>query len=135
MNTGDTAWVLISSSLVMLMTPAIGLFYGGMVDRKNLLSTIMLSFATLLFVTIQWVLVGYSLAFGPDVGHCIGALSWCGLAALSSVSSYAPTIPHMAYMLFQMKFAIITPALITGAFIERVRFSAFMLFTLLWTTI
>jgi len=135
MNTGDTAWVLVSSSLVMLMTPAIGLFYGGMVDRKNLLSTIMLSFATLLFVTIQWVLVGYSLAFGPDVGHCIGALSWCGLAALSSVSSYAPTIPHMAYMLFQMKFAIITPALITGAFIERVRFSAFMLFTLLWTTI
>lgn len=137
MNTGDTAWVLISSSLVMLMTPAIGLFYGGMVREKNLLSTIMLSFVTLLVVTLQWVIFGYSLAFGPDHFHCIGSLTWLGLSALTlnQACNYAPTIPQMAYMLFQMKFAIITPALITGAFVERVRFPAFILFTLLWTTL
>lgn len=135
MNSGDTAWVLVSSSLVMLMTPAIGLFYGGMVERKNLLSTIMLSFATLLVISIQWVLLGYSLSFGPDVGHFIGNLEWCGLAPLvNSACSYAPAIPCMAYMLFQMKFAIITPALITGVFVDRVRFSAFIVFALLWTT-
>ena len=137
MNTGDTAWVLVSSSLVMLMTPAIGLFYGGMVERKNLLSTIMLSFCTLLVVTLQWVLFGYSLSFGPDFHHVIGNLSWIGLAAVatSSSSAYAPTIPHMAYMLFQMKFAIITPALISGAFVDRVRFPAYMVFVLLWSTL
>jgi len=120
----------------MLMTPAIGLFYGGMVQQKNLLSTIMLSFITLLVVTLQWVLFGYSLCFGPDNGHFIGSLSWLGLSAacLNQCSPYAPTISQMAYMLFQMKFAIITPALITGAFVERVRFPAFILFTLLWTT-
>jgi len=133
-NSGDTAWVLVSSSLVMLMTPAIGLFYGGMVQKKNLLSTIMLSFITLLVVTIQWVIFGYSLAFGPDHFHLIGGLTWLGLSAtsLSQACAYAPTIPQAAYMLFQMKFAIITPALITGAFVERVRFPAFILFTLLW---
>jgi Amt family ammonium transporter len=136
MNTGDTAWVLISSSLVMLMTPAIGLFYGGMVDRKNLLSTIMLSFVTLLVVTIQWVLLGYSLSFGPDIGHFIGSLAWCDLSKIKDgVCAYAPSIPQMAFMLFQMKFAIITPALITGAFVDRVRFSAFIVFALLWTTL
>jgi Amt family ammonium transporter len=137
MNTGDTAWVLISSSLVMLMTPAIGLFYGGMVQQKNLLSTIMLSFITLLVVTLQWIIFGYSLSFGADHGHFIGSLSGLGLAAatMSQVSSYAPTIPQSAYMLFQMKFAIITPALITGAFAERVRFPAFILFTLIWSTL
>jgi len=136
-NTGDTAWVLISSSLVMLMTPAIGLFYGGMVERKNLLSTIMLAFGTLLVVTMQWVLFGYSLSFGGDCDHLIGNLSWCGLAGIgiNDTSAYAPTIPHLAYMLFQMKFAIITPALIAGAFVERVRFKSFMVFTLLWTTL
>jgi Amt family ammonium transporter len=136
-STGDTAWVLISSSLVMLMTPAIGLFYGGMVERKNLLSTIMLSFGTLLIVTMQWVLFGYSIAFGPDVQHLIGNLTWCGLAGIgvNDIISYAPTIPHLAFMLFQMKFAIITPALIGGAFVERVRFKSFMVFTLLWTTL
>lgn len=139
-NTGDTAWVLVSSSLVMLMTPAIGLFYGGMVQQKNLLSTIMLSFITLLVVTIQWVICGYSLAFGPDIAHLIGNFNWICLGmhsavnGLAPVSAYAPTIPHMAYMLFQMKFAVITPALITGAFAERVKFPAFILFTLLWTT-
>lgn len=137
MNTGDTAWVLVSSSLVMLMTPAIGLFYGGMVERKNLLSTIMLSFATLLIVTLQWVVCGYSLCFGPDVDHVVGSLAWAGLAGISihSAVHYAPTIPHLAYMLFQMKFAIITPALITGAFVDRVKFRSFMIFTLLWTTL
>ncbi|MBS1994361.1 MAG: ammonium transporter [Cyanobacteria bacterium SZAS LIN-3] len=137
MNTGDTAWVLMSSSLVMLMTPAIGLFYGGMVERKNLLSTIMLSFGTLLIVTMQWVLFGYSLSFGTDWRSLIGDLGWCGLAniGVSSTTPYAPTIPHLAYMLFQMKFAIITPALISGAFVERVRFKTFMVFTLLWTTL
>ena len=137
MNSGDTAWVLVSSSLVMLMTPAIGLFYGGMVERKNLLSTIMLSFATLLVISIQWVLLGYSLSFGPDVGHFVGNLEWCGLGPLvgSAACSYAPAIPCMAYMLFQMKFAVITPALITGVFVDRVRFSAFIVFALLWTTL
>lgn len=136
MNTGDTAWVLISSSLVMLMTPAIGLFYGGMVERKNLLSTIMLSFATLLVVTIQWIIVGYSLSFGKDVAHVIGDLSAIGLNDLSkSMCAYAPNIPPLAFMLFQMKFAIIAPALITGAFVDRVRFSAFIIFALLWTTL
>lgn len=134
MNTGDTAWVLVSSSLVMLMTPAIGLFYGGMVERKNLLSTFMLSFVTLLVVSLQFVLVGYTLAFGPDVGHVIGSTAWLGLMGMSSVSSYAPTIPQMAFMLFQMKFAIITPALIIGAFADRVRFPAFVVFAALWTT-
>lgn len=136
MNTGDTAWVLISSSLVMLMTPAIGLFYGGMVERKNLLSTMMLAFVPVLVVTLQWVIFGYSLAFGPDVGHVIGDLQWAGLGAIisSPTSNYAPAIPHLAFMLFQMKFAIITPALILGAFVERVRFASFLVFTLLWTT-
>jgi len=136
MNSGDTAWVLVSSSLVMLMTPAVGLFYGGMGEQKNLLSTIMLSFATLLVVTLQWILLGYSLAFGPDFMHISGNFAWCGLAAVTnSLCSYAPTIPHIAFMLFQMKFAIITPALITGAFVDRVRFGTFVVFTLLWTTL
>jgi Amt family ammonium transporter len=136
MNSGDTAWVLVSSSLVMLMTPAVGLFYGGMGEQKNLLSTIMLSFATLLVVTLQWIVLGYSLSFGPDFNHFCGNLDWCGLAAVTNaISVYAPTIPHTAFMLFQMKFAIITPALITGAFVDRVRFSTFVVFTLLWTTL
>jgi len=119
------------------MTPAIGLFYGGMVERKNLLSCIMLTFGSLLIVTMQWVLLGYSLCFGKDVGHIIGDLSWFGLGniGINSVTNYAPNIPHLAFMLFQMKFAIITPALIAGAFVERVRFKSFMLFTLLWTTL
>lgn len=136
LNAGDTAWVLVSSSLVMLMTPAIGLFYGGMVERKNLLSTIMLSFAALLVVTVQWVLLGYSLSFGPDIGHFIGGLQWFALAGVGQAAGpYASNIPHLAFMLFQMKFAIITPALITGVFVDRVRFSAFIVFALIWTTL
>ncbi|MEB3206815.1 MAG: ammonium transporter [Vampirovibrionales bacterium] len=137
MNPGDIAWILLSSSLVMLMTPAVGFFYGGMVRRKNLLSTLMLSFTTLIVVTLQWVYFGYSLAFGPDVAHLIGNLSWMGLLGVDAWpnADYAGAIPHMAFMLFQMKFAIITPALISGAIVERVRFTSFLLFILLWTTL
>lgn len=137
MNTGDLAWVLVASSLIMLMTPAVGLFYGGMVRRKNVLSTIMLSFTVLIVITLQWVLFGYSLTFGPDVTHVIGNLDWFGLAQVGDATfpAYAQTIPHLAFMLFQMKFAIITPALITGAFVERIRFSSFIIFTLIWTTL
>lgn len=136
MNTGDLAWVLIASSLIMLMTPAVGLFYGGMVRRKNVLSTLMLSFSALIVLTIQWVTYGYSLSFGPDVNHLIGNFEWFGLYGIGSepFTEYAKTIPHLAYMLFQMKFAIITPALISGAFVERIRFSAFIIFCLVWTT-
>jgi ammonium transporter, Amt family len=136
-NPADVAWILCSSSLVMLMTPSVGLFYGGMVRRKNLLSTIMLSFSALIIVTLQWVSFGYSLAFGPDVAHVIGGLQWAGLhqVGLDPFPAYSKTLPHMAYMLFQMKFAIIAPALITGAFVERIRFSTFLLFTLLWSTL
>ncbi len=137
MNTGDIAWVLIASSLIMLMTPAVGLFYGGMVRRKNLLSTIMLSFSVLILITLQWVLFGYSLSFGPDIGHIIGGLQWLGLKGVGwePNTDYAATIPHIAFMLFQMKFAIITPALISGAFVERIRFSSFLIFVLLWSTL
>lgn len=137
MNAGDIAWVLVASSLIMLMTPAVGLFYGGMVRRKNVLSTIMMSFSVLVLITVQWVLFGYSLAFGPDWGHFIGKLDWFGLhgVGLSPETHYASGIPHLAFMLFQMKFAVITPALISGAFVERIRFSAFLIFCLLWSTL
>jgi ammonium transporter, Amt family len=136
MNTGDTAWVLISSALVMLMTPALGFFYGGMVRKKNLLSTIMFSFAILALISIQWILFGYSLAFGPSIKGIIGNLNWLGLNGVHGINAdYAPTIPHMAFMVFQMMFAIITPALITGAFVERIKFSSFLIFSFLWATI
>lgn len=136
-NTGDTAWVLASSALVMLMTPALGFFYGGLVRRKNVLATIMQSFFILCLVSVQWVLFGYSLAFGPDHGHLIGGLDWFGLngVGLKPNAAYAATIPHQAYMVFQMMFAVITPAIITGAFAERKRFKAFVLFSLLWSTL
>jgi ammonium transporter, Amt family len=136
-NTGDLAWVLLASSLVMLMTPAVGLFYGGMVRRKNLLSTIMMSFSILVVITLQWVLFGYSLSFGPDWHHVIGSLEWVGLhhVGTSIFPAYASTIPHLAFMLFQMKFAVITPALISGAFVERIRFSSFLIFSVLWSTL
>lgn len=136
MNTGDTAWVLISSALVMLMTPALGFFYGGMVRKKNLLSTIMFSFSILALISVQWILYGYSLSFGADHGHLIGGLKWLGLSGvgLNVNKDYAPTIPHLAFMAFQMMFAIITPALISGAFVERIKFSSFLIFTFLWVT-
>src|SRR5438874_2131936 len=135
-DSGDTAWVLASAALVMLMTPALGFFYGGLVRRKNVLSTIMHSFFILCLISVQWVLWGYSLAFGPDKFHIIGGLEWVGLnnVGFTPNPDYAPTIPHQAYMIFQMMFAVITPALITGAFAERNRFKAFVLFSLLWAT-
>lgn len=133
-DSGDTAWVLASSALVMLMTPGLALFYGGMVRRKNVLGTIMHSFVALGIITVQWVLFGYSLAFGPDVGHVIGNLDWIGLrgVGLDPNPDYAATIPHQAYMIFQMMFAIITPALISGAIAERIKFSAYVVFMILW---
>ncbi len=135
---GDTAWVLASAALVMLMTPALGFFYGGLVRRKNVLSTIMHSFFILALISVQWVLWGYSLAFGPDAGGgLIGNLSWLGLngVGMEPNPDYAKTIPHQAFMAFQMMFAVITPALITGAFAERKRFKAFVIFSLLWATL
>ena len=137
-SSGDTSWVLASAALVMLMTPALGFFYGGLVRHKNALSTIMHSFFILCLISVQWVLWGYSLAFGPDHGHLIGGLDWVGLHNVSISApdpfGYAPTIPHQAYMAFQMMFAVITPALITGAFAERKRFKAYVIFSLLWAT-
>src|SRR5580765_1857479 len=136
-DTGDTAWVLTSTALVLLMTaPGLALFYGGMSRSKNALGTVMQSFIVLALISIQWLLWGYSLAFGPDIGGLIGGFDWFGLngVGLEPNPDYAPTIPHQTFMLFQMMFAVITPALITGAYAERVKFSSFILFTLLWAT-
>ncbi len=135
-DTGDTSWILISSALVMLMTPGLALFYGGMVRSKNVLGTIMQSFIALGVISIQWVLYGYSLAFGPDIGHVIGSLAWIGLkgVGLDPFPDYSATIPHQAFMIFQMMFAVITPALITGAFAERFKFKTYLLFLILWAT-
>jgi len=135
---GDTAWMLTSSALVLLMTtPGLALFYGGMVRQKNALATLMQSFIIMAVISIQWVLWGYSLAFGPDKGGIVGGLDWVGLRGVGAepFDAYSKTIPHQVFMLFQMMFAIITPALITGAFAERKKFSAFLLFTVLWATI
>lgn len=137
-DTGDTTWVLVSTAMVLAMTaPGLALFYGGMVRSKNALGTIMQSFIILCLISVQWVLWGYSLAFGPDKGHVIGGLEWLGLngVGLDPNGDYAATIPHQAFMAFQMMFAVITPALITGAFAERMKFSAFLIFTLLWATL
>lgn len=135
-DTGDTAWLLTSSALVLLMTPGLALFYGGMVRKKNVLSTLMHSFIIIGLISIQWILWGYSLAFGPDQGGFIGGLDWLGLknVGLEPNPDYAATIPHQAFMIFQAMFAIITPALITGAFAERIRFTPFFIFILLWAT-
>lgn len=135
-NSGDTAWVLMSAALVMLMTPALGFFYGGLVRRKNVLSTLMHSMFTLALVSVIWVLWGYTLAFGPDKGGLIGGLDFLGLRTIGlEAGPYADNIPHMAFIAFQMMFAAITPALITGAFAERKRFKAYVIFTLLWSTL
>jgi Amt family ammonium transporter len=134
---GDTAWVLTSSVLVLMMTaPGLALFYAGMVRQKNALATLMHSFIIAALISVQWVLWGYSLAFGPDVGGIIGNLEWIGLrnVGVEPFEAYSKTIPHQVFMLFQMMFAIITPALITGTFAERKKFSAIILFTLLWAT-
>jgi ammonium transporter, Amt family len=136
-DSGDTAWMLTSAALVLMMTaPGLALFYGGLVRRHNVLGTIMQSFIAMAVISIQWVLWGYSLAFGPDLGHLIGSLSWVGLRGVGLVPNpdYAATIPHQAFMVYQLMFAIITPALITGAFAERMKFGAFLAFMILWTT-
>ncbi len=136
-DSGDTAWVLVSSALVLLMTaPGLALFYGGMVRQKNALGTLMQSFIILALISVQWVLWGYSLAFGPDKGGIIGGLDGGAPrgGGAEPNADYAGTIPHTAFMLFQMMFAVITPALITGAFAERKKFSTFLVFILLWAT-
>ncbi|HTJ60648.1 MAG TPA: ammonium transporter [Candidatus Saccharimonadales bacterium] len=137
-DSGDTAWLLISAALVMLMTPALGFFYGGLVGKKNVLSTLTHSFFILCLISVQWVLWGYSLAFSPDTGAgLIGGLGWVALKGVGFAPDpdYAATVPHQAFMAFQMMFAVITPALITGAFAERVSFKAYVIFALLWSTL
>lgn len=136
-DTGDTAWVLVSAAMVMLMTPGLALFYGGMVRSKNVLSTIMQSFFIIALISVQWVLIGYTLAFGPDVGGYIGSMDWAGLAGVGQDPNpdYSATIPHLAFVAFQCMFAVITPALITGSFAERMKFPAFAVFALLWATL
>ncbi|MBN1428201.1 MAG: ammonium transporter [Anaerolineae bacterium] len=136
-NTGDTAWILVAIALVMMMTPALAFFYGGMVRRKNILSTLNLSFIILGLISVQWVLFGYTLAFGPSQGGFVGGISFLGLAGVGEApnATYADNIPHLAFAAYQMMFAIITPALITGAFVERIRFKTFLVFTLLWATV
>ncbi len=135
LNTGDTAWVLISSALVLLMTPGLAFFYGGMVRRKNVLSVLMQCFVIMCVLSLQWVLFGYSLSFHPSTGFW-GGFGWSGLqgVGLEPYADYTGTIPHQAFMIFQAMFAIITPALIIGAFAERMKFAAFLLFTVLWAT-
>jgi Amt family ammonium transporter len=136
-DSGDTAWILISAALVMLMTPGLAFFYGGLVRRKNMLSVLMQCFMILCLISLQWVLFGYSLSFGPDKGSVIGGLEWFWLrgVGMEPNADYACTIPHQVFMMFQMMFAVITPALIIGAFAERMKFSAFCIFTLLWATL
>lgn len=136
-DTGDTAWVIVSTALVMLMTPALALFYGGMVRSKNILATIMQSLVSLALISILWVVYGYSLSFGPDVHHFIGNLDWVMLkhVGMEPYAFYSGTIPHQLFMLFQMMFAVITPALITGAFAERFKFKTYLVFLTLWLTL
>jgi len=136
MDTGDTSFVLISTALVFLMTPGLALFYGGMVRKKNVLSTLMHSWIVIGLMSLQWIVVGYTLAFGPDFHGVIGSLNWLGLngVGVDPNADYAATIPAIVFMAFQMMFAVITPALISGAIAERMRFSAFVTFVLLWAT-
>jgi Amt family ammonium transporter len=136
-DSGDTAWMLMSSALVMLMTPGLALFYGGLTRSKNVLSTIMQSFMMLGVMTIQFTIIGYTLAFGPDQGGIIGNLDWFALTDVSATEPgpYAATITHQTYMIFQLMFAVITPALITGAFAERAKFSSFLIFMVAWATL
>ncbi len=133
-NSGDTAFILISAALVLLMTPGLALFYGGMVRRKNVLGTIMQSFIMISLIGLEWVYLGYSMSFGPDIGGFIGGLKYAALhgVGLQPSDTYATTIPHLLFMIYQCMFAIITPALITGAFAERMRFGPFIIFSLLW---
>ena len=136
-NAGDTAWILVCCSLVLLMTPALAMFYGGMVRRKNVLSTLTLSYVFMALIGVQWVAFGYSLAFGTSIHGWIGGLNFIGFHGVDAVPNpdYSKTIPQSLFAAFQMMFAVITPALITGAFVERVRFKSFLLFSLLWATL
>jgi len=136
-DSGDTAWVLASAALVMLMTPGLAFFYGGLVRRKNVLSILMQCFTILCLISLQWVLFGYSLAFGPDFHHVIGNLDWFGLGGVGAKPNpdYSATVPHSTFMIFQCMFAVITPALIIGAFAERMKFTGFCIFSLLWATV
>jgi len=136
-DSGDTAFILAASGLVLLMTPGLALFYGGMVRSKNVLGTILQSFILISVICLEWVYVGYSMAFGPDVGGFVGDLSWFALNGVSSApsSDYATTIPQTVFMIYQCMFAIITPALITGAFAERMRFGPFLIFSVSWAVL
>src|SRR3989344_8752035 len=136
-NSGDTAWGLIASALVMLMTPAVGFFDAGMVRSKNVVSVLKHSMVILALVSLQWVLIGYSLVFGPDINGIIGSLQFFGLKGVGFAPNpdYAATIPHLVFMIFQATFAIVTPALIIGSVVERIRFKTLVIFTLLWTTL
>jgi Amt family ammonium transporter len=136
LDSGATAWILASTALVMLMTPGVGFFYGGLVRKKNFISMITLSFVAFALVSIQWVMLGYSLAFGPDVGGFIGNFNFLGLNGVGmEAGSYSPAIPGLLYMVFQLVFATVTMAIVTSAFAERIKFSAYLVFALLWTTI
>jgi ammonium transporter, Amt family len=136
-NTGDTAWILISSALVMLMTPGLALFYGGMVRKKNIISTMMMSFGILAIVAILWVIYGYSLGFGKDIGSFIGGTTYIGLNGVGQEPStiYATTVPHLAFMIYQAMFAIITVALWTGSIVERIKFSSVIVIAIAWFTL
>jgi ammonium transporter, Amt family len=133
----DTAFVLVSAALVMLMTPGLAVFYAGMVRAKNVLGTIMQSFILIALISIEWVYLGYTMSFGPDISGVIGDLSWFALSGVGALPNhdYGPTIPHLVFAMFQCMFAVITPALITGAFAERMRFGPFLLFSLIWAII
>jgi len=135
-DTGATAWILASTALVMIMTPGVGLFYGGLVRRKNFINMITLSFVAFALVSVQWVLFGYSLAFGTDVGGFIGNLEYLGLNNVGmEPGTYSPVIPGLLYMVFQLVFATVTMAIVTSGFAERIKFSSYLVFALLWTTI
>jgi Amt family ammonium transporter len=135
-DSGATAWILASTALVMIMTPGVGLFYGGLVRKKNFINMITLSFVAFALVSIQWVLFGYSLAFGPDVGGFIGNLQYLGLNNVGmEPGPYSPVIPGLLYMVFQLVFATVTMAIVTSGFAERIKFSSYLVFAALWTTI
>ena len=135
LSAADTAWMIMATALVMIMTPTLAFFYGGLVRKKNVLSVLMQCMVILSVISLQWVLFGYSLAFGPDQGGVIGGLDWSFLRGVGPEPLKGQTIPHQLFMSFQMMFAVITPALMVGAFAERIKFSGFLLFTLLWSTL
>lgn len=136
-NGADTAFILAAAGLVLLMTPGLALFYAGMVRSKNVLGTIMQSLVLISLITLEWVYIGYTMSFGPDMGGLIGDFSWLALSGVGTApsSTYATTIPHIVFMIYQCMFAVITPALIAGAFAERVRFPAFVVFSLVWAVL